>query len=113
MESIVAKAQPFQRVEDTKEEARGMFQDNRFKANHSLCLCMPLPVAFECLACGLLPSKKWWRIASKMESTVAEAQPFLRVEVTKEEAFEIFRRSRVPLCFPLAVAVQWRGVQTD
>jgi threonyl-tRNA synthetase len=37
MESIVSEAQPFQRVEITKEEALEMFQENRFKVSHCWC----------------------------------------------------------------------------
>lgn len=48
---------------------------------------------------------EWPQIGSKMEAIVKEAQPFERVEITKEEALEMFQENRfkvrpAPAAFP-------------
>ena len=37
---------------------------------------------------------EWPQIGTKMEAIVKEAQPFERVEISKEEALEMFQENR-------------------
>jgi hypothetical protein len=48
---------------------------------------------------GTLTHEDWPRITSKMEACVKEAQLFQRVEISKEEALEMFQENRFKVCF--------------
>lgn len=47
---------------------------------------------------GTLAQEEWPKIVSKMEAIAKEAQPFQRVEVTQEEAKDMFQENRFKVC---------------
>lgn len=48
---------------------------------------------------GTLTHEDWPNITSKMEAAVKEAQQFHRVEISKEEALEMFQENRFKVSF--------------